>query len=220
MSCHRPASRDLPTELPIDLSVDLASSADGVALGDGPARQALRTALEQLAVVDADQGHASAIVRCEALTGVAQALAGLHAYAQSEQHLALALHCAAQLGGSDLQADLHCAWAEVATNAGDLATAQGDTGSCAAARDRARDHALEAARLARRASDPQWEMRLVLRASDVLERCGDHEAAMQLQQRALQLLGLDGGDTATAGDDLSAALPPGTVALSAPAGLM
>ena len=198
----------------------LAPSADGAALGDGPARDALHEALRQLDVADAYQGRARAIVMCEALTGVAQALAGLHAYGPSEHHLAQALRWAAQLGGCDLVADLHCAWAEVATNAGDLADARDDSAGCAAARDRARDHAFEAARLARRATDPNWELRLVLRASDVLERCGDHEAAMQLQQRALQLLGLDGGDTATAGDDLSAALPPGTVALSVPAGLM
>jgi hypothetical protein len=63
-------------------------------------------------------------------------------------------------------------------------------------------------------------MRLVLRASDVLERCGEHEDAMQLQQRALQLLGMDGGGNAPADDDFSATLPPGTVAMSAPVALM
>lgn len=204
----RPAPRDLPT--------DLAPSADGVALGDGPARAALHEALRQLDVADAYQGGARAIVMCEALTGVAQALAGLHAYAQSEQHLAQALRWAAQLGGCDLVADLHCAWAEVASNAGDLADARDDSAGCAAARDRAREHAFEAARLARRATDPNWELRLVLRASDVLERCGDHDEAMQLQQRALQLMGMAGADTAPGDDDFSAALPVGALAQSAP----
>lgn len=212
MPQHRPAPRDLPP--------DPRPSADGAALGDGPAREALREALRQLDVADAYHGRARAIVMCEALTGVAQALAGLHAYGQAEQHLAQALRWAAQLGGCDLVADLHCAWAEVATNAGDLADARDDIAGCAEARDRAREHAFEVARLARCATDPNWELRLVLRASDVLERCGDHDEAMQLQQRALQLMGMAGADTAPGDEDFAAALPAGAVAQSAPGALM
>ena len=203
---------------------DLAPSADGAALGaalgDGPAREALHEALRQLGVAEAYHGHARAIVMCEALTGVAQALAGLHAYDASEQHLALALHWAGMLGGCDLAADLHCAWAEVATNAGDLADARGDTACRDAARDRSRDQAFEAARLARRATDPNWELRLVLRASDVLERCGDHDEAMQLQQRALHLMGMAGADAAPGDEDFATALPAGAVAQAAPGALM
>jgi hypothetical protein len=206
------------------MPTDLRAPADGAALGgalaDGPARAALHEALRQLDVAQAYHGHARAIVLCEALTGVAQALAGLHAYGPSEQHLALALGWAQMLGGCDLLADLHCAWAEVATNAGDLAEAQGDGAGRDAARDRARGQAFEAARLARRATDPNWELRLVLRASDVLERCGDHDDAMQLQQRALQLMGMAGADAAPGDDDFASALPAGTVAQLAPGALM
>lgn len=206
--------------LPHDPAPDLALSADGAALGDGPARQALHEALRQLRVAEAYHGHARAIVMCEAHTGMAQALAGLHACGPAEQHLALALHGAAQLGGCDLVADLHCAWAEVATNAADLADVQDDAARREAARDRARDHAFEAASLARRATDPNWELRLVLRASDVLERCGDHDDAMQLQQRALQLMGMAGADAASGDDDFSTVLPAGTVAQAPPGALM
>lgn len=205
---------------PSTLPPDLASTAQGAALGDGPAREALHEALRQLQVAEAYHGHARAIVLCEGLTGVAQALAGLHAYGPAEQHLALALRCAAQLGGCDLVADLHCAWAEVATNAADLAEAQGDVASRESARDRARDHAVEGARLARRATDPNWELRLVLRASDVMERCGDHDEAIQLQQRALQLMGMADADPAPGDDDFTTALPAGTVAQAAPAAKM
>lgn len=212
MSHHRPATRDLPTA---PMAV-----ADGAALGDGPAREALQEALRQLDVADAYHGRARAIVMCEALTGVAQALAGLHAYSPSEQHLGQALRWAAQLGGCDLLADLHCAWAEVATNAGDLADARDDDTGCADARDRAREHAFEAARLARHATDPNWELRLVLRASDVLERCGDHDEAMQLQQRALQLMGMAGADQPPGDADFATALPVGALAQAAPSALM
>jgi hypothetical protein len=184
-----------------------AGLADGAALADGPARDALRESLHQLDIAEAfdtPSPAARAIVLCEAHTGVARALAGLHAYGPAETHLGQALRCAAVLGGHDLAADLHCAWAEVATNAADLADAQDATARCRAARDRARDHAFEAVRLASAVTDPNWELRVVLRASDVLERCGDHDDAVQLQQRALQLLGLghcnvvdDGGEAET-----------------------
>ena len=39
-------------------------------------------------------------------------------------------------------------------------------------------------------SDPQWEIRVLMRASDVLDRCGDHDDAVLLQQRAMVLMGL------------------------------
>lgn len=213
---HRPH----PTALPADPVPAADGAALAAALGDGPAREALHAALKELAVAEAYQGRARAIVLCEALTGVAQALAGLHAYGPAEQHLALALRWAAQLGGCDLAADLHCAWAEVATNAADLADAQDDDAGCAAGRDRAREHACEAARLARQATDPNWELRLVLRASDVLERCGDHDDALQLQQHALQLMGMADAEAAPADNDFDTLLPAGTVAQAAPGVLM
>jgi hypothetical protein len=95
------------------------------------------------------------------------------------------------MGGPDLRADLQCALAEVASNAADMAKLLGETGSQRRlARDRARDHAFEAAQLAGQTSDPHWEVKLLLRASDVLDRCGDHADAAQMQQRALVLMGL------------------------------
>ena len=61
-------------------------------------------------------------------------------------------------------------------------------------------------------TDPQWEVRVLLRISDVLDNCGDHAEAVTLQDRAVALLGLH--DTGFA-PDLSE-LP----ALTAPAQLM
>jgi hypothetical protein len=53
---------------------------------------------------------------------------------------------------------------------------------------RARSHSVEAARMARDASDAQWEINVLLRACDVLERCGAREDALALQFRALGLI--------------------------------
>ena len=164
--------------------------ADGAALGDGEARDALRAAMQQLTDAEGTKGSLQAPAMCQAHTETARALAGLHAYSPAESHLAQALGWAHRMGGLDLRADLHCAWAEVATNDADLAEAQDARERSRAARDRARDHAFESARLAGMVTDPNWEIRVLLRASDVLERCGDHDDAVLLQQRALELLGL------------------------------
>ena len=113
-------------------------SADGAALGDGAARDALRQAMHRLSDAEIAEGSARAPSMCHALTEAARALAGLHAYGPAESHLAQALRWAALMGGHDLRADLHCAWAEVATNAADLTDAQGEAARSRAARDRDR----------------------------------------------------------------------------------
>lgn len=194
--------------------------ADGAALADGPARDALRLAMRQLSEAEARHDSGMPAALCHALTEVARALAGLHAYSPAESYLAQALRWAGVMGGPDLRADLQCALAEVATNAADLAQLRGERGPDGRrARDRARDHAFEAVRLAGQATDPHWEVKLLLRASDVLDRCGDHDDAVLLQQRALELMGLhqpdlpaDDGGRPTVGAD--------ALQLTAPAALM
>ena len=194
--------------------------ADGTALADGPARDALRLAMRQLSEAEARNDHGMPAALCHALTEAARALAGLHAYSPAESYLAQALRWAAVMGSPDLRADLQCALAEVATNAADLAQLRGALGPDGRrARDRARDHAFEAARLAGQATDPHWEVKLLMRASDVLDRCGDHDDAVLLQQRALVLLGLNHPDLPTQ-DDLRPAGGTDTGHLTAPAVLM
>lgn len=206
-------------QAPAQLRRAAGLSADGAALGDGAARDALRLAMRQLGDAEATQGSARAPVMCHALTEAARALAGLHAYSPAESHLAQALRWAVQMGGHDLRADLHCAWAEVATNEADLSDAQGEQARSRAARDRARDQAFEAARLAGLAADPHWEIRVLLRASDVLDRCGDHDDAVLLQQRALVLLGMGPADLPADGS-LAAGHAAGCLPQTVPGALM
>ena len=123
---------------------------------------------------------------------MARALSALHAFASAESFLTRALHWAGVMGSTDTRADLHCALAEVATNAAELAQACGEPPAAVRiARSRSRQHAFKVARLASHTADPQWELKLLLRASDVFDRGGDHNTAVQLQQRALVLMGLD-----------------------------
>ena len=55
-------------------------------------------------------------------------------------------------------------------------------------RDSARDHGFEAARLALRSADPQWEITVLLRVSDLFDSLGDHDDAIALQCRAVELM--------------------------------
>ena len=55
-------------------------------------------------------------------------------------------------------------------------------------RDTARDHGFEAAQLALRSADPQWEITVLLRISDLFDRLGDHDDAIALQCRAVELM--------------------------------
>jgi hypothetical protein len=194
--------------------------ADGDAIGDGPARDALRLAMHQLSDAESRDGPSRPAAMCQALTEAARTLADLRAYAPAESYLAQALRWAALMGGPDLRADLHCALAEVATNAADLAQWQDEAAvAIRRARDRARDHAFEAAGLARQVSDPYWEVKLLLRASDVLDRCGDHDDAVHLQHRALVLMGLH--DPALANEHQAVAASAGDLLqVTAPGGLM
>lgn len=166
---------------------------DGGTLDAAALSEDVRLALQQLDAIRqlSAAGGCHVITLCEALTEAGRALASVRAYSLSESCLAQALQCATLMAAPDLRANLMCALAEVATNSAELARWRGDTPDDGqAARRRARQHAHEAAALAGGTSDPQWELKLLLRASDVLDRCGQHDEALQMQQRAMLLLGL------------------------------
>ena len=50
-------------------------------------------------------------------------------------------------------------------------------------------HGVRSARASQRTRPtPHWEIKVLLRASDVLDRCGDHDDAITLQTRAMELM--------------------------------
>ena len=157
----------------------------------GSQHDPLRQAIRMLDTASASR-HPSAM--CEALTDLARCLALQHAYPEAEAYLGQALHWARQMPqAADLGADLLCALAEVACNEADLIEAQADDSRASRsrrvqARARAGNWAHQAAEVARHTSDPQWEVALLLRASDVLSRGGDLDDAAQMQTRAQTLI--------------------------------
>ncbi|GMV46225.1 MAG: hypothetical protein AMXMBFR66_16230 [Pseudomonadota bacterium] len=165
------------------------------ALVDAGAREALCLAL---ALLDDAQARAIPYEMTLALAAVARSYHVLHARHSAAAAFALALRWAQASGSADQTVDLHCEIAETAAREMlELKRgleADGETDPHAAraarriARERARDHAFEAARLAPTVTDGTWEARVLLRASEVLEQCGDRDDAMLLQSRALRLM--------------------------------
>jgi hypothetical protein len=155
---------------------------------DEPARNALRAAAAALDGAE-QQGQAHAI--SAALAQMAHCLAAMQALAPAETYLESALRWARAAGSTDHTVDLLCALCDLAER---LASSQDQraAGLGHAARERARDHAFEASLLAGRVADPDWEIKVLLRVSDVLDRCGDRDDAVQLQTRALRLMAHDG----------------------------
>jgi hypothetical protein len=191
-ACRHPTPRD-PRRAVADV--------DGPALPDGVARQALQTSLRLLELVESRQQPAE---MSQALAQVGRCLKSLAAYGAAENYLAQALRWAAMVDAVDARVEIFCELAEVASAAADaLGGERGDddepAGDAAAtdpslasraARDSARDLAYDAATAASRSADSHWEAKVLLRLSDVLVRCGDHDDAASMQLRAMLLLGL------------------------------
>ena len=158
-------------------------------LPDGQARQALALALRTLDLAQLRQRPADMSV---ALSLVARSFKALGAFPAAEDYLLQARRWATLLPGHDALVDLECELAEVACSRAEAALAAGeDRRLLREARENARLHAFEAASLAGQASDAQWEVKVLLRVSEVLDRCGDHDDAATLQNRAISLMGLN-----------------------------
>lgn len=113
----------------------------------------------------------------------------LGAYGAAEAHFEQALRWAQVLGAADPAVDVMCEVAELNAVHGERRERE----QRGAGRDplrRARAYAKEAARLAAGVACPEWEVKVLLRVSDVLDRCGRHEEALELQVRAVRLMAL------------------------------
>jgi hypothetical protein len=147
--------------------------------------EALRHAV---AALDAAELKRQPLAMTQALAQVARGCQGLGELRAAESHLAPAEVWAAASGATDLWVQVLCQRAECACALGEQQRAEGGHHAGHTACERARDAAFEAAHLASRVSDPTWERAVLLRVSDVLNRCGDHEDAARLQARALAML--------------------------------
>jgi len=146
-------------------------------------RDALDAAIRAL---DAAEARRRPVDLVRALAQVGHAYRALGETAAAERYLHQALRWARTLGGVDASVDLLCDRSELAV--GQATDPALDRAEARVARDRARDHGFEATALARQCADPAWEVTVLLRVSDVLDRCGDHDDAVALQCRAIDLI--------------------------------
>ena len=167
------------------------SAAPQAALPAGAARQVLYQALAALAMAK-PTGRPFAI--STAYAQVARGNRGLAALASSEVCWDAALHWGRCIGSTDHVVDLLCERCETAASRAEEQEAE-RFGSGHNARERARQHAFEASALSAQVADGDWEVKVLLRVSDVLDRCGNPDAAALLQTRALRLMSgnLDAG---------------------------
>jgi len=152
---------------------------------EGPARAALELAVRRLDYAEQDREPAS---MSDALAGIARCYRALAAYPTAMDFMHQALRWSYALGGVDQRVELLCELAELSCEAADAADGEDGERQCGLARDCARDMAFEGARVAAHAADPHWEIKVLLRASDVLDRCGDHDDAIAMQTRAMTLM--------------------------------
>jgi hypothetical protein len=151
----------------------------------GPARTALELAVRRLDYAEQDREPAS---MSEALAGIARCYRALSAYPTAMDFMHQSLRWSYAIGGVDLRVELLCELAELSCEAAEAAGGEDGERQRRLARDCARDMAFEAARVAAHAADPYWEIKVLLRASDTLDRCGDHDDAITMQTRAMTLM--------------------------------
>jgi len=158
---------------------------DAQTLPYGPARAALELAVRRLDYAEQDREPAS---MSDALAGIARCYRALAAYPTAMDFMHQALRWSYALGGVDQRVELLCELAELSCEAADAASGEDGERQRGLALDCARDMAFESARVAVHAADPHWEIKVLLRASDVLDRCGDHDDAITMQTRAMTLM--------------------------------
>lgn len=171
----------------------------------GPGRAALDLAVRRL---DEAECHREPSAMCEALAGISRCYRSLSAFSAALDFMEQALRWSYALGGVDQRVELLCELAELSSEAGEAARAGDDERQARVAREFARDMAFEAARVATHAADPHWEIKILLRASDVLDGCGDHDDAITLQTRAIELMARHPEATAALASDYTAPIGP------------
>jgi tetratricopeptide (TPR) repeat protein len=148
------------------------------------ARSALR---EAAAALDVAERWQQPLEMSLALAQVARCYRALNALGPAQSCLERALAWARLLGAADQAVEILCLLAETTCSVAELHAPQ-DAGRSHAALEQTRDWAFEATAMAAHVSDPAWEIKVLLRISDVLDRCGDHDDAVELQSRAMRLM--------------------------------
>ena len=154
------------------------------ALLPSQARSALRDAA---AALDLAERYKQPLEMSLALAQMARCYRALNALGPAESCLERAQGWAHVLGAMDQAVEITCLLAETRCSIAE-ALVDNEPERSHAALERTRDAVFEAAGQAGSVADPAWEIKVLLRISDVLDRCGDHDDAVELQSRAMRLM--------------------------------
>ena len=154
---------------------------------ESPVRRNLSLALADL---DAAEQRGEAVHLAQALAKVADCYHAAGMASHRRWYLLQALRFAALLGAVDTRVDLLCqlAEADAEDTRSESSDSPNDSRRTHNARDHVRDHVFQAAQLASRCADAQWEVTVLLRLGAILDTLGDHDDAAALQRRALALI--------------------------------
>jgi len=148
-------------------------------------RQALRDATLSL---DAAEAAGEPALLSQVLAQVSRCHRRLGALAEAVWYAKRGLQLARGLSAVDASVDALCVLAELGVQRAALLDEQDEQPGARRLRDSARDHGFEAVQLALRSADPQWEITVLLRVSDLFDGLGDHDDAIALQCRAVALM--------------------------------
>lgn len=149
------------------------------------ARQALRNAE---AALDAAEHKGEPALLSLALAWVAHCHRQVGALAEAVWYAKRGLAVARGLPAVDASVDALCTLAELSVERAARLDASDEPRGVHRLHDAARDYAFEASQIVQHCADANWEVAVLMRASEVLDSVGDHEDAIVLQQRMVKLI--------------------------------
>jgi hypothetical protein len=149
------------------------------------ARQALRNAE---AALDEAEHKGEPARLSQALAWVAHCHHRMGALAEAVWYAKRGLAVARGLSAVDASVDALCTLAELSVERAARLDTSDETRGVHRLQDAARDYAFEASQVVQHCADANWEVAVLLRASEVLERLGDHDDAIVLQRRMVNLI--------------------------------
>jgi hypothetical protein len=166
-------------------NLDLSKNGPTPAATHDGVRNALRAAVAEL---DAAEAAGEPARLSQALAAVSRCHRHAGALDEADWYARRGLAVAGGLAAVDASVDALCELAELAFERAERIDGQHESRAAHSLRDAARDRGFEATRLAQRSADPQWEITVLLRVSDLFDRMGDHEDAIEMQCRAVRLI--------------------------------
>jgi len=149
---------------------------------------ARRALIDASLALDTAEAAGEPAALSQALAQVARCHRRMGALGDATWYAERGLQTARSLAVVDASVDALCELGELALDRAKLFDGGVRDEAAHRLRDAARERGFEAARMVLQSADPQWEITVLLRLSDLFDRLGDHDDAIALQCRAAGLM--------------------------------